>query len=175
MNAVRAAFFTLAVVSAHIGPGALAYAPTKSALVQQPSTPETGQPSQMPADPFIRNAITVLQTIEAGGAAQIYDAASAAMRDNVVKDRFVNEMASSKARVGVIVSREWTRIEQLQVRPPSTGGRSTVPLGLYLTVFVVARDAQGAAHLEQVSFRFDEDRQWRLSGVVIRPPEQRRK
>lgn len=145
-------------------------------MAQVSSAPVPPQAAQLPSDLFIRNAIAITQSLDAGGAAQIYDTASTAMKGAVSKETFVKAVAATNARTGRIAQREWGRVERLGVAAPAAGAAApAVPVGNYVTVFLVARNAQGATHMEQVSFRLDEDNQWRLTGVTTQTPEQNRR
>jgi len=146
-------------------------APTQTP--QASPAPDAQRAAQLSSDLFIRNAIAIVQALDAGRAAQIYDAASPTMKSAVSKESFVNAVAAANARAGRIAQREWGRVERLRVAAPAAGAANpAVPAGTYITVFIVARNAQGLSHLEQVSFRLDEDNQWRLSGVTTHTREQ---
>jgi len=145
------------------------------------STPPQAAPAppqqaiQLSSDLFVRNAIAVGQALDAGGAAQIYDGASAVMKRTVSREAFVEAVAATNVRVGRVARREWARVERLQVDNPAAGAAaSAVPAGTYVTIFLSARNAQDISHLEQISFRLDEDNQWRLSGVTTQTPGQSR-
>ena len=140
-------------------------------LAQAPSAADSAPaapPQMFSGDVFIRNAIAVAETLSANGAAQAYDAGSAVLKRAATKDDFIKTVAATNARVGRVVSREWVRIERLNVGTPAASGQApSVPPGNYVTVVFLTRNAQGAAHAEQVSFRFDEDRKWRLAGFTV--------
>jgi len=145
--------------------------PAPGAGVLAQSAPASAQ--QLSGDVFIRNAIATVQALDAGGAGQVYDTGSAALKASVTREQFTQAVASTLARTGGVVAREWSRVERVRVAPPAEGANaSAVPGGNYITVYLLARTASGTAHMEQVSFRLDEDNQWRLSGVTSLFPEQ---
>lgn len=143
-------------------------------LAQAPSAADgapAAPPQMFSGDVFIRNAIAIAQALSANGAAQAYDAGSAVLKRAATKDDFVKMVAATNARVGPVVSREWVRVERLNVGTPAAGEQvPSVPPGNYVTVVFLARNAQGALHAEQVSFRLDEDRNWRLAGFTVPTP-----
>lgn len=143
-------------------------------LAQAPSAADSSPvapPQMFSGDVFIRNAIAIAQALSANGAVQAYDAGSAVLKRAATKDDFVKTVAATNARVGQVVSREWVRVERLNVGTPAAGAQvPSVPPGNYVTVVLLARNAQGAAHAEQLSFRLDEDRNWRLSGFTVPGP-----
>lgn len=138
-----------------------------------PAAPPPAAPSApFSGDVFIRGAMVALQTLNRGGAAGVYDGASATMRRAISKEQFLASANASNARAGEVTSREWTRVDRLFVEAPASGGAAPpVPPGLYVTVHLVAIGAGGQAHVEQVSFRQDEDHSWRLSGLTTFAPE----
>lgn len=154
--------------SGDLGPSA------RRAIAQAPSAADSAPAaaSQMfSGDVFIRNAIAIAQALSAGGAAQAYDAGSVVLKRAATRDDFVKTVAATNARVGRVVSREWVRVERLNVGTPAAGEQApSVPPGNYVTVVFLARNAQGAMHAEQVSFRLDEDRNWRLAGFTVPAP-----
>ena len=116
------------------------------------------------ADEFAVWAVGTLVAIDRDGSGPVYDAASAVMKRAVTRDAFIAAMTQRRTADGVAVSREWVRIERLRVDAPASATQS--PAGDYVTVYSLARNAQNAAHVEQVSFRLDEDNRWRLVGVT---------
>ena len=143
-------------------------------LAQAPSAADSAPVAPAPmfsGDVFIRNAIAIAQSLSANGAAQAYDVGSAVLKRAATRDDFVKTMTATNARVGHVVSREWVRVERLNVGTPAAGEQvPSVPPGNYVTVVLLARNAQGAVHAEQVSFRLDEDRSWRLAGFTTPAP-----
>lgn len=151
-------------------------APVRLAQAQVQPAAAAPQAAQLSSDQFVRGAIAIVQSLDAGAAAQIYDAASATMKRSVTKESFVKAVAASNARIGRIAQRDWSRVERLSVAAPAAGAPGpAVPAGNYVTVFIVAQNAAGASHLEQVSFRLDEDNQWRFSGATTHIPEPNRR
>lgn len=160
-----------------LGPAAM---PASGAEAQAQGPQVSAQPSdatraqQLSGDIFIRNALATVQALDAGRAAQVYDAGSAALKAVSTRQQFVEAVASTNARTGGVVAREWSRLERVRVAPPAADAAApAVPEGSYVTVYLLARTARGHAHLEQVSFRLDEDNQWRLAGVTAALPQQR--
>ena len=150
---------------------ALSAPPVMAQTAEAQAAPASAQ--QLSGDIFIRNAIATAQALDAGGAGQVYDTGSAALKASTTRQQFTEAVASTSARTGGVVAREWSRVERVRVAPPAEGANApAVPGGNYITVYLLARTASGTAHLEQVSFRLDEDNQWRLSGVTALLPEQ---
>lgn len=168
---MRLAAFGLALHAANAF--AQGVAPAQVPQASPPLGPTAQAAAQLPSDVFIRNAIAIVQGLDAGRAAQIYDAASGTMKRSASKDDFIAVVSAANARTGPIAEREWGRVEHLRVTaPPADAARPVFPAGNYITVLLIARSTRGMSRLEQVSFRLDEDSQWRLSGVTTHMSEQ---
>lgn len=113
-------------------------APTQPPHASPAPAPAAQQAAQMSSDLFIRNAIAIVQALDAGRAAQIYDVASATMKRAASKENFVSAVSAANVRTGRIAQREWGRVERLRVAAPAAGAANpAIPAGTYITVFIV--------------------------------------
>lgn len=111
-------------------------------------------------------ALTVAQAVDAGQTAQLWQSASAVTRGAVQQPQFTASVAQARrAFPGPPLQRQWSGITLRDVTAPQgnakPGRYGSVDFG---TVFGGGRRAH-----ELVSFRLDEDGQWRFAGYVIEP------
>ena len=154
-----------------------------SALAQQPSQPRPAaqaaaapqqQAEQLTAEQraalqrqdvqMTQAAQQVMQLVDANRIGELWDGASAAMKRLVTRDEFVRQINIDRNRLGAVSSRANTVVSRSMFR-----AGAQVPEGLYINVATATKFANQAQPVrELVSFRLDEDRQWRVSGYSLR-------
>jgi len=108
--------------------------------------------------------LQVMSMVDTNQVGQIWDGASQVMKDAVPRDDFVNQIVADRSRLGSVTGRTTPEITR-----SSSDGSSGVPAGLYINIASMTSFANGAAPVrELVSFRFDEDQTWRLTGYTLR-------
>ncbi|MFV7453802.1 DUF4019 domain-containing protein [Stenotrophomonas maltophilia] len=109
-------------------------------------------------------ALKAAQLVDANRAGELWDGASAVARRAVPKAAFVSQLTTERARLGALAGRGQPTITRVKY---SAG--AAVPEGLYINVNFPTRFANSAQPVrELVSFRFDEDQVWRLTGYSLR-------
>ena len=155
-----------------------------SALAQQPSQPrpvaqpaaQAPQPQAEQLTPEQRAALErqnaqmtqaaqqVAQLVDANRIGELWDGASQAMKRLVTRDEFVKQITIDRNRLGAVSSRANPAVSRSMFK-----AGAKVPEGLYINVATATKFANQAQPVrELVSFRLDEDRQWRVSGYSLR-------
>lgn len=140
---------------------AQAQQPTQAAQPQL--TPEQQQQLARQDAEMTRAAQQVLQMIDAGQAGQVWDMSTEVVKRIVPRNDFVAQVTARRNQLGAPVQRGQAAVSRTQFQ---AGG--DVPEGLYINIVFPARfaNSQQPVH-ELVSFRFDEDRVWRVSGYSM--------
>lgn len=137
--------------------------PARPPPAARPSAKTTPQEAAREAQ-IIEAAEQVLALIDAGQAGEVWDGASGAIRRIVPREEFVWQVARDRESLGRRLSRGEPTVRRERF---ASGG--PVPQGDYLNVAFATRFAGvPAAVRELVSFRFDEDQVWRVSGYSLR-------
>ena len=106
----------------------------------------------------------VMQLVDANRVGEIWDGASAAMKRLVTRDEFVKQITIDRNRLGAVSNRANPAISRSMFK-----AGAQVPEGLYINIATPTKFAnQPQPVRELVSFRLDEDRQWRVSGYSLR-------
>ncbi|MEN5367945.1 DUF4019 domain-containing protein [Stenotrophomonas sp. TWI273] len=109
-------------------------------------------------------ALQVAHLIDANRAGEAWKGASAVAKKSVTEQAFVSQLTADRQRLGALASRGQPVITRVKY-----AAGATVPEGLYINVSFPTRFANSAQPVrELVSFRFDEDRIWRLAGYSVR-------
>ena len=171
--AASAAVAQESTVSAGAGqPPPVQQTPAQSPLVQPPAQPVPGQqlnPQQQGALKKQSAEMTdatqqVLALVDAGRTGEVWDGASAVMKRLVPRDEFINQVGSDSDRLGKPVERGEPDVSRTQF---PAGAR--VPQGMYVNVATPTHFLKSPGPVrELVSFRFDEDRVWRVAGYSVR-------
>lgn len=134
------------------------------ATVQQQLTPEQqAQVARQDAE-MAAAATQVMQMIDGNRAGEVWDGASATMKNSVTRDEFMRQLNIDRNRLGAPTAREQPVVSRSQFR-----AGEAVPEGIYINVASPTKFAnQPEAVRELVSFRLDEDRTWRVSGYSVR-------
>jgi len=105
----------------------------------------------------------VMHLIDAGQIAPIWDEASQAMKERISRDVFIAQVTDRRARLGGLVER--SRPEVTRSHSDGSGG---VPEGFYINVVSKTRFANAPEPVsELLTFRFDEDQAWRVTGYSM--------
>lgn len=110
-------------------------------------------------------ALTVAQAVDAGQAAQLWQSASRVTRAAIAQRAFVDSVVASRKPFGQAAQRQWSDI---RLRDVSAQQGQTTPPGRYGSVEFDTRFG-GRRAQELVSFRLDEDGQWRFAGYTLEP------
>lgn len=109
-------------------------------------------------------ALQVARLIDANRAGEAWKGASAVAKKSVTEQAFVSQLTADRQRLGALASRGQPVVTRVKY-----AAGATVPEGLYINVSFPTRFANSAQPVrELVSFRFDEDRIWRLAGYSVR-------
>ena len=149
------------------------------AFAQQPAAapqPAAGQPAMEQLTPEQRAALAkqdadmaqaalqVMQLVDGNRIGEVWDGASAAMKQAVPRDEFIKQLTIDRNRLGAVSSRANPEVSRSLFR-----AGQPVPEGLYINVRSATTFAnQPQPVRELVSFRLDEDRVWRVSGYSLR-------
>lgn len=131
-----------------------------------PAAPRTGaSAATRPAAAIAPNALyeaalRMARGIDAGQAAQLWEAASAVTKRSVTREAFVAGVSQARKPLGAVTARDWHAVR----RQNSSGG--SLPAGQYASVEFAAVLAGGRVAQEMISFRLDEDGVWRFAGYV---------
>ena len=148
---------------------------TTVASAQQAATPApAAQAQQLPAEQQAQvarqdaemsgAAALVIQLINQGKSAEIWDGASPVAKAVVNRQDFVTQIAADRTRLGAPTERK-----QVAVTRAAYAAGGAVPAGNYINVVFATRFANAAEPVrELVSFHLDEDKTWRVSGYSVR-------
>ena len=128
-----------------------------------PSTPISQRGSTREAE-IVAAARQVLALVDAGDVGEVWDGASGAIRRIVPREEFIRQVTRDRARLGKTLSRG-----EAVLRREHFPGGGPVPQGDYLNIAFATRFSGAPQPVrELVSFRFDEDQVWRVSGYSLR-------
>jgi len=149
----------LAQQPAPAGPPAAAQQPAMEQLTAEQRAALAKQDADM-----TQAALQVLQLVDGNRIGEVWDGASAAMKQMVPRDEFIKQVTIDRNRLGAVSSRGTPEVSRSLFR-----AGQQVPEGLYINVRSSTRFASSAQPVrELVSFRLDEDRVWRVSGYSLR-------
>lgn len=152
---------------------ALLLAATATAQQSQPAQPARSIAAQAAANAAARAAAVdpngalnaafqVVQMVDAGRTAELWDSASATTKRLTQKQAFVDGVTKMRGQHGATQARAWIAVRRQQI----PAGQD-VPAGNYVSVELLAQIAGGKALRELVTFRQDEDGALRFSGYVL--------
>lgn len=154
---------------------------TASAQQARPSAQPAQQPAASgPAQPTLtaeqraqmakqdadmsKAALQVMQMIDANRTGEVWDGASATMKQLIPRAEFVKQITADRSRLGKLTARGNAAVSRSQFH---VGAK--VPQGLYINVAVPTTFANSQKAIrELVSFHLDEDKTWRISGYTLR-------
>jgi hypothetical protein len=138
--------------------------PAPTAPARPALTPAQQAQVQKQDQEMVAAALKVATLVDAGRAGEVWKGASAVARRSVTEQAFVAQLDSDRKRLGALVSRGQPVVTRVQYR-----AGATVPEGLYVNVSFPTRFTNSTQPVrELVSFRFDEDKVWRLAGYSVR-------
>lgn len=154
----------LAVVGSASAQPVATPAPSPAAPPQQQLTAEQqAQLARQDAE-MSGAAVQVIQLVDQGRAAEIWDGASPVAKAVVTRQDFVAQLGTDRQQLGAPTERK-----QVAVTRATYAAGGQVPAGNYINVVFATRFANAAQPVrELVSFRLDDDRTWRVSGYSVR-------
>ena len=137
--------------------------PAPAAQAQQLTAEQQGQVARQDAE-MSGAAAQVIQLMDQGKSAEIWDGASPVAKAVVNRQDFVTQIAADRTRLGAPTERK-----QVAVTRAAYAAGGAVPAGNYINVVFATRFANAAEPVrELVSFHLDEDKTWRVSGYSVR-------
>ena len=137
--------------------------PAPAAQAQQLTAEQQAQVARHDAE-MSGAAAQVIQLMDQGKSAEIWDGASPVAKAVVNRQDFVTQIAADRTRLGAPTERK-----QVAVTRAAYAAGGAVPAGDYLNVVFATRFANAAEPVrELVSFHLDEDKTWRGSGYSVR-------
>ena len=137
--------------------------PAPAAQAQQLTAEQQAQVARQDAE-MSGAAAQVIQLMDQGKSAEIWDGASPVAKAVVNRQDFVTQIAADRTRLGAPTERT-----QVAVTRAAYAAGGAVPAGNYITVVFATRFANAAEPVrELVSFHLDEDKTWRVSGYSVR-------
>jgi hypothetical protein len=128
------------------------------------STALFAQPqSGVSLDGLLRQSNSILRQIDMRQTASAWDSASAVMQEGTRKDEFVTRVENDRAGLNPISSRLWQAMTRMSY---GNGNAQRIPPGDYININYLALDDKGQLLQELISFRFEDEKQWRLTGYV---------
>ena len=133
--------------------------PAPAAQAQQLTAEQQAQVARQDAE-MSGAAAQVIQLMDQGKSAEIWDGASPVAKAVVNRQDFVTQIAADRTRLGAPTERK-----QVAVTRAAYAAGGAVPAGNYINVVFATRFANAAEPVrELVSFHLDEDKTWRVSG-----------
>ena len=153
----------LVVATAASAQQAATPAPAPAAQAQQLTAEQQAQVARQDAE-MSGAAAQVIQLMDQGKSAEIWDGASPVAKAVVNRQDFVTQIAADRTRLGAPTERK-----QVAVTRAAYAAGGAVPAGNYINVVFATRFANAAEPVrELVSFHLDEDKTWRVSGYSVR-------
>ena len=112
---------------------------------------------------YVDAGLAVVSAIDRYEMAAVWQSASSAMKNSVPEERFIGNIAQKRAQLGTIRSRDWMSV----MKVPITVAEGGLPAGDYVSVRFATVGNNGKVMEEVISFRYDEDSQWRLVGYTL--------
>jgi hypothetical protein len=136
------------------------------ATAAQPPELSTEQQTQLQRhnEEMAKAARQIAQWVDQGRLQEVWDVVSTAVRSMTDKDEFIRQISSDRQQVGAVESRQQVTINRVSY---IAGGE--IPEGMYLTVVYATKFANTPRPVrELISFRFDDDKIWRVAGYSLR-------
>ncbi|MFC4727178.1 DUF4019 domain-containing protein [Coralloluteibacterium thermophilus] len=112
-------------------------------------------------------ALAMAQAVDRAQApqlAQLWRQATPVTHAAVTEQQFVESVQNARRPLGQLQRRDWIRVELMDIQAQD----GAVAPGRYVSVGFRSRFAGGPAE-ELVSFRRDDDCQWRFAGYIVAP------
>ena len=153
----------LVVATAASAQQAATPAPAPAAQAQQLTAEQQAQVARQDAE-MSGAAAQVIQLMDQGKSAEIWDGASPVAKAVVNRQDFVTQIAADRTRLGAPTERK-----QVAVTRAAYAAGGAVPAGNYINVVFATRFANAAEPVrELVSFHLDDDKTWRVTGYSVR-------
>ena len=137
--------------------------PAPAAQAQQLTAEQQAQVARQDAE-MSGAAAQVIQLMDQGKSAEIWDGASPVAKAVVNRQDFVTQIAADRTRLGAPTERK-----QVAVTRAAYAAGGAVPAGNYINVVFATRFGNAAEPVrELVSFHLDDDKTWRVSGYSVR-------
>ena len=137
--------------------------PAPAAQAQQLTAEQQAQVARQDAE-MSGAAAQVIQLMDQGKSAEIWDGASPVAKAVVNRQDFVTQIAADRTRLGAPTERK-----QVAVTRAAYAAGGAVPAGNYINVVYATKFANNPQPVrELVSFHLDEDKTWRVSGYSLR-------
>lgn len=129
-----------------------------------PSADQSANQQQIQRNQKLAQAATQVATmVDQNRMGEVWDGASNVTKQTVTRDAFVKQIASDRHILGSVLGRSVASVTYTQ----SDGRR--LPPGLYANVAFATRFTNTKQTVrELVSFHFDNDHVWRVSGYTLR-------
>ncbi len=109
----------------------------------------------------VQAAAAIAEMIDGGRIAEVWDGSSPVSQKQIDRKKFVDTITAQRKSLGGPVSRHWTAVTRQIVN-----NDKNVPSGYYVSARFETRFGSRTVS-ELFSFRFDDDKTWRLSGYSI--------
>lgn len=140
-------------------PAAARQAPQQQKLTPAQQAQVTRQDAEMS-----KAAARVVQLVDTGKTAEVWDGASRVAKAVVTREAFVSQISADRKKLGAAGERKRVAVTRSAY---AAGGQ--VPAGNYINVVYATRFANSPQPVrELVSFHLDEDKTWRVSGYSLR-------
>lgn len=136
---------------------------TSISLVWFHPTPVQAQGRANSSNAYIDAGLSIVAAIDRYEMGAVWQAASATMKASIPEERFIANIAQKRAQLSTIRSRDWMSV----MKVPITTAEGGLPAGEYVSVRFATSGNNGKVMEEVISFRFDEDGQWRLVGYTL--------
>ena len=163
MKNLRFSVLALLLLVTTVASAQQAATPAPAAQAQQLTAEQQAQVARQDAE-MSGAAAQVIQLMDQGKSAEIWDGASPVAKAVVNRQDFVTQIAADRTRLGAPTERK-----QVAVTRAAYAAGGAVPAGNYINVVFATRFANAAEPVrELVSFHLDEDKTWRVSGYSVR-------
>jgi hypothetical protein len=165
MKISRFALLVTLLLSSSIALAQQAATPAPAAAAQQPPLTAEQQAQLARQDSEMSGAAAqVIQLVDQGKMAELWDGASPVAKAVVTRQDFVTQVSADRTRLGAPTERK-----QVAVTRAAYAAGGQVPAGNYINVVFATRFANVAEPVrELVSFHLDDDKTWRVSGYSVR-------
>jgi hypothetical protein len=115
------------------------------------------------ADELIGDADRIVQQLDAGRTAEVWNDVAPFVKSKVTQQQFISETQQARQTLGDVKQRGWAAVTRIRFT-----NSKVVPDGLYANVDYATTLTSGKVAYEKLSFRFEDDGKWHLTGYVPR-------
>lgn len=154
----------LAALLVTVSVGAFAQSPAPAKTQSAPAlTPEQKAQLEKQNTQMAQASLRIAQMIDQGQTGNVWDQASSVAKQTSKRADFVQQINADRAKLGAPSARKLRGITRTQSKGDS------VPPGLYINVSYATQFAKAKQPVrELISFHFDSDRVWRVTGYTLR-------